>query len=107
MKKAFAIVLMTAAGLVVSGQAAADEALATKKNCLQACHAIDTKKVGPAYKDVAAKYKASDIPMLVDKVMNGGSGVWGPIPMSANKTAVKLTKEEAEILVKWILAQKK
>ena len=50
--------MMFAAGLGVAGQAMADEALAKAKNCM-ACHAIDKKIVGPAYKDVAAKYKLS------------------------------------------------
>jgi len=104
MKKVLAIVVMTAAGLVVSGQAAADEALAKAKNCTT-CHAVEGKQIiGPTYKDVAAKYKASDAPMLVNKVLEGGSGVWGTVPMTPNKGVV--SKEEAEKLVKWILTLK-
>ena len=53
----------------------------TKAGCM-ACHSQDKKIVGPAYKDVAAKYKGQDVAAkLVDKVRKGGSGVWGPIPM--------------------------
>jgi len=69
---------------VLSSTVLADEALAKKKNCL-ACHAVDKKVVGPAYKDVAAKYAGQNVaPKLVAKVMKGGSGVWGAIPMPAN-----------------------
>lgn len=103
MKKLSAILLLSAAGLVVSGQAVADEALAKAKNCTT-CHANDKKLIGPSYKDVAAKYKAADVPMLVDKVLNGGSGVWGAVPMTPNKATV--SKEEAEKLVKWVLTIK-
>jgi len=84
---------------------AADEmALAQSKNCL-ACHAIDKKVVGPAYKDVAAKYKndkaAAD--RLSAKVMKGGGGVWGPMPMPAN---TQVNDAEAKRLVAWILGLK-
>ncbi|QGZ41364.1 cytochrome c [Pseudoduganella flava] len=83
--------------------AATPEELAKSKNCM-ACHAVATKLVGPAYKDVAAKYKgqkdAED--KLVQKVMKGGSGVWGPVPMPPNQ----VTDAEAHTLVKWVLSQK-
>ena len=83
-------------------QAQADEALAKAKNCM-ACHALDKKLVGPAYKDVAAKYKgdAKAPAMLATKVKAGGKGVWGEIPMPPN-AAVK--DEDLKTLVKWILA---
>jgi cytochrome c len=103
MKKTLAISLMVAAGLVISAQAKADEALAKAKGCT-VCHALDKKLIGPAYKDVAAKYKAADVSKLVDKVLNGGSGVWGTVPMTPNKATV--SKDEAEKLVKWILSVK-
>ncbi|WP_034298684.1 c-type cytochrome [Herbaspirillum sp. RV1423] len=78
--------------------------LAKAKNCL-ACHSVQTKIVGPAYKDVAAKYKgqkdAED--KLTQKVLKGGSGVWGAIPMPANP---QVTEAEARTLVKWVLSQK-
>ena len=59
--------------------------------------------VGPAFKDVAAKYKgdASAVATLSAKVVKGGGGVWGPIPMPPNGTT---SEAEAEILVKWILS---
>jgi cytochrome c len=74
-----------AALAVVSAPAFADLALATAKNCM-ACHAVDKKLVGPAYKDVAAKYAGQKdaVDKLSAKILKGGSGVWGPVPMPAN-----------------------
>lgn len=88
--------------LFASQQAAADEALAKSKNCL-ACHSVANKIVGPAFKDIAAKYKgdAGALATLAGKVKNGGGGVWGGIPMPPNATT---SEAEAEILVKWILS---
>jgi len=73
---------IAAAALFVSGQASADLDLAKKSGCL-ACHSIEKKIVGPAWKDVAAKYKgdASAREMLIGKVKKGGKGTWGPAPM--------------------------
>ncbi|MDD5028031.1 MAG: c-type cytochrome [Rhodoferax sp.] len=83
--------------------ALADEALAKKKNCL-ACHAIAKKVVGPAYKDVAAKYAGQNVvAKLSTKIMKGGSGAWGAIPMPANP---QVNQAEAETLVKWVLSLK-
>jgi cytochrome c len=78
--------------------------LAQKKNCM-ACHAIDKKVVGPAYKDVAAKYAGQKdaVDKLTHKVMKGGSGVWGAVPMPANP---QVTEAEARQLVQWVLTQK-
>lgn len=91
------------AGLSAPVFAADAQALAQSKNCL-ACHAIDKKLMGPSYKDVAKKYAgvAGAEAKLVDKVVKGGGGVWGPIPMPPNK----LTPEEAKTLVQWVLSQK-
>jgi len=101
--KVVIIATMAAAGIVMAGQAQADEALAKAKNCM-ACHAIDKKLVGPSYKDVAAKYKgdAKAPAMLAAKVKAGGKGAWGEIPMPPNN----VTPEEAAKLVAWVLAQK-
>ncbi len=87
--------------LTVNATAADPEALAQQSGCL-ACHSVDTKIVGPAYKDVAAKYKGDDkaAEMLAEKVLKGGGGVWGDIPMPPNAT---VSKEDAETLVHWIL----
>ncbi len=101
--KAVYIAMMAAAGIVMAGQAQADEALAKAKNCMS-CHAIDKKLVGPAYKDVAAKYKADKAApaKLAEKVMKGGKGAWGEIPMPPNN----VTPDEAKKLVAWVLSQK-
>jgi cytochrome c len=99
---------ITAAILLMAGQAqaadaAAAKALAQKSGCL-ACHSVDAKVLGPAYKDVAAKYKGdkSAEGKLIDKVKKGGSGVWGNIPMPANSPQVK--DEDIKTIVEWILA---
>ena len=102
--KAVYVALM-AAGVVLAGQAQADAGadLAKAKNCLS-CHAIDKKLVGPAYKDVAAKYKGDKgaVDKLAAKIKAGGKGVWGEIPMPPNN----VTPEEAKTLVTWVLSQK-
>ncbi|MEO6919525.1 MAG: c-type cytochrome [Collimonas sp.] len=78
--------------------------LAKAKNCL-ACHSVQNKVVGPAYKDVAAKFAgqkgAED--MLVQKVLKGSTGAWGAIPMPPNP---QVSDAEAHTLVKWILSLK-
>ena len=98
------IALATITALAMMGSAHANEALATKNGCM-ACHKVDTKLVGPSYKDVAAKYKGDKKAeaMLIDKVKKGGMGVWGPVPMPPN-AAVK--DEDIKTLVKWVLATK-
>lgn len=99
--KAIYVAMMAAAGFVMAGQAHADEALAKAKNCM-ACHDVAVKKVGPSYKDVAAKYKAGDADKLAAKIKAGGSGVWGAVPMPPNN----VTPEEASKLAKWVLSLK-
>jgi cytochrome c len=98
------LMMLMAVSALASTSAFAQADLAKAKNCM-ACHAIGTKLVGPAYKDVAAKYAgqkgAED--KLVQKVMKGGSGVWGPVPMPANP---QVSEAEARSLVKWVLSQK-
>lgn len=78
-------------------------ALARAKGCL-ACHSVDKKIVGPALKDIAAKYKgdAGAVEQLAGKVKTGGKGVWGPIPMPPNAA---LSDDELTKLVGWVLAQ--
>lgn len=95
--------LATVAGLAAT-PALANEELA-KKNACTACHAVDKKLVGPAYKDVAAKYKADKDAeaKLAEKVKKGSVGVWGQVPMPPN-AAVK--DEDVKTLVKWILGLK-
>ncbi len=107
----FASIVSTAlpvlTALVAIGAAPAAYAspeLAQKKNCM-ACHAIDKKLVGPAYKEVAAKYaKDKDaVAKLADKIIKGGSGVWGPVPMPAN---AQVSPAEAKLLATWVLSLK-
>jgi cytochrome c len=105
--KALLIAATAATSLLLAGQAsAADpaEALAQKSGCL-ACHTVAQKILGPAYKDVAAKYKGDKTAeaKLVAKVKAGGSGVWGPIPMPPNSPQVK--DEDIKTLVAWVLKQ--
>jgi cytochrome c len=101
MKSLLALVALSAACI---SPAFANAELATKKNCL-ACHAVDKKLVGPAYKEVAAKYKgdAGAAAKLADKIQKGGVGVWGQIPMPANP---QVSPDEAKTLVAWVLSQK-
>lgn len=88
--------------VLVTEAAQADEALAQSKGCL-GCHAVDKKILGPAYKDVAAKYAGQNVvEQLAQKVINGGGGVWGQIPMPPNS----VTSEEAKKLVQWVLSKK-
>jgi cytochrome c len=97
--------LFVSAGLLASaGNVLASEALAKKYNCLS-CHATDKKLIGPAYKDVAAKYKgdAGAEAKLIAKVKNGGSGTWGQIPMPPNSS---VPDADVKTLVKWVLSTK-
>ncbi|MBP7543990.1 MAG: c-type cytochrome [Acidovorax sp.] len=93
-----------AMALSVAAPAMADEALAKSKNCM-ACHAIDKKLVGPAYKDVAKKYAGQKDAeaTLVTHVIKGSKGVWGPVPMPAN---ANVNEAEAKQLVAWVLSLK-
>ena len=96
--------LAAVAGLQLATPAAAQEELAKKHNCL-VCHQVDKKVVGPAYKDVAAKYandKTAEA-KLFDKVKKGGVGVWGQVPMPPNAT---VPDADIRALVKWILSLK-
>ena len=92
--------LLVAAAAVVAVPAQADEALAKKHNCL-ACHQVDKKTVGPAYKDIAKKYKGQNVAAQLEaKVKKGGQGVWGPVPMPPN---VAVPDADIKKLVDWIL----
>lgn len=101
-RKLTVLAVALGAALAASGAARADEALAKKHNCA-ACHQVDKKSVGPAYKDVAKKYKgqADAVAKLSDKVKKGGSGVWGPVPMPPNAT---VPDADVKKLVEWMLA---
>jgi cytochrome c len=101
MKRSLTILALTLSAAV---PAMADQALATAKNCM-ACHAVDKKLVGPSYKDVAAKYAGQKdaVDKLAAKIIKGGAGVWGPVPMPAN---AQVNDAEAKKLAAWALTQK-
>jgi cytochrome c len=80
-------------------------ALIGKSDCLT-CHKANEKNIGPAYKDVAEKYENTEdnVKMLAGKIIKGGSGVWGNIPMTPHPS---LSQEDAEAMVKYVLLLKK
>jgi cytochrome c len=96
-----------AAGLLAvaaSSHAAVDAAKAKEiasKNACMGCHAAATKMVGPAYKDVAAKYKGKKPAELAASIKAGGAGKWGPVPMPPQAA---LSDADAKLLAEWVLA---
>ncbi len=104
MKNVFLAVSALTIGMTISAPVFADAALATAKNCM-ACHAVEKKVVGPSYKDVAAKYggQPDAVAKLAGKIVKGGGGVWGPVPMPAN---AQVSPDEATKLATWIMTQK-
>jgi cytochrome c len=100
-------IAFAAAGLLAPGAAYADagEDLVKKAGCT-ACHSNDKKIVGPAYSDVAAKYKgdAGAAAKLADKVKKGGTGAWGPVPMPPNPA---VSDADLKTMITYILALKK
>jgi cytochrome c len=109
MRLAFASIVAGAAFVAGSAHAAIDTAAAEalmKKDGCAACHSVDKKIVGPSYQEVAAKYKgdAGAAAKLIKKVKDGGSGVWGPVPMPPNTTT---SDADIKNLVDWILTLKK
>lgn len=99
--------VILAAGLVVTGNALAEngETLAKKHNCMM-CHAVATKSTGPAFKDIAAKYKTDKDAQakLEMKVRSGGAGAWGEMPMPA--TAKSVSDGDIRTIVQWALSLK-
>ncbi len=97
-------ILCAALATATVAPAFASAELAQKKNCL-ACHSVDKKVIGPAYKEVAAKYAgqkdAAD--KLAQKILKGGAGVWGAVPMPANP---QVNDAEAKQLATWVLTTK-
>jgi cytochrome c len=102
MKSVLILAATTASLATMPALASAD--LAQKKNCM-ACHAVDKKLIGPGYKDVAAKYAgqkdAAD--KLAQKIVKGGVGAWGQVPMPANP---QVSEAEAKQLAAWVLSVK-
>lgn len=79
--------------------------LVGKSDCFT-CHKVNEQAVGPAYQAVADKYEKTDenINMLADKVIKGGAGNWGQVPMTPHP---QLSKEDAVSMVKYVLSLKK
>ena len=96
-------VAATTLALLMSSSALASPELARSKNCI-ACHHMERKMIGPAYKAVAERYAKDEaaVPKLSEKVIKGGAGSWGQTPMPPQAS---VTPAEAETLVKWILSQ--
>ena len=104
MKHALLAQLALTAASLAAAPAFADQALATAKNCMT-CHTTEKKLVGPSYKEVATKYagQAGAVDKLAVKIMKGGSGVFGPVPMPAN---TQVNEAEAKKLAAWVLSIK-
>lgn len=105
MNKHLISALLVAATCVTAAPLQASEAIIKKARCV-ACHAVDKKLVGPAYKEVATKYRgdAGAPTRLAEKVRQGGSGNWGEIPMIPHP-ADKISDENLAAAIQWILAQ--
>jgi len=99
------IAALAAGGANAALDMAAADALMKKDGCA-ACHAVDKKVIGPSYQEVSAKYKGDKdaAAKLAKKVKDGGSGVWGPVPMPPNATT---SEADIKSLVDWILTLKK
>ena len=97
------LVCTVALGVAAASPALASEEIIKKARCV-ACHAVDQKRIGPAYKEVAAKYKgqADAVAVLSAKVRAGGSGVWGQIPMTPNGPD-KISDADLKTAIEWIL----
>ncbi|GEN65640.1 MULTISPECIES: c-type cytochrome [Chryseobacterium] len=68
------------------------------------CHSVSERMIGPSYQEIAGKYSEKDMEMLASKIIEGGSGVWGGVPMAAHP---QVSKEDAKKMVEYILSQKK
>lgn len=96
--------LLLVAASFIACNSFANEALARKNDCL-GCHAVAVKLVGPAFKDVAAKYdgQSDAVERLTESIRNGGVGKWGELPMPAHP---KLSAVDAKKLAEWVLKTK-
>jgi cytochrome c len=91
-------ILISTLIMAVSVPVLASADLAQKKGCM-ACHAVDRKVLGPAFRDVATKYAGRDLAIMERSIREGGSGRWGPVPMPAQP---QVTATEAQALARWI-----
>jgi cytochrome c len=95
--------LATAALLMAASVTHASEQLMERSGCIS-CHRVDQKLIGPAFKEVAARYRTESAATeyLIEKIRNGGEGVWGDIPMQPNGVE-KISDEDLALVVEWIL----
>ena len=101
MNKALVVLLCGGLLMQTTAMASTGEELFKAKACV-ACHAVNKTLVGPAFKDVAAKYGAEGVAHISQSIKSGSKGVWGPIPMPANA----ISPEEARTLAEWIVTLK-
>jgi cytochrome c len=96
--------LLLAVGVLHASSAFASAELARDKVCM-GCHAVDRKLIGPSFKDVAARYagQADAVAKLSERIVKGGAGAWGAVPMPANP---RIKPEEARQLASWVLSFK-
>lgn len=96
--------VVLAVGVLVASSGFASESIAKRSGCFS-CHQIDKKVVGPAYKEVAAKYKGQPdaIAKLTEKVRKGGAGVWGEVPMSPNPPE-RISDANLKLVLEWVLS---
>ncbi|MFM0286077.1 c-type cytochrome [Paraburkholderia megapolitana] len=101
---ALAAALATATAGAAHAEPASGLALAQQQNCMS-CHSVKRPFMGPALHDVAAKYvdRSDAASYLAHKILEGSTGVWGPVPMPAN---TQLTPDQAASLAGWILTLK-
>jgi cytochrome c len=90
-------------GTESAGTKLSGEQLVGSLDC-SGCHSLSEKMIGPSYQEIAGKYSDKDIELLASKIIEGGSGVWGNVPMTPH---TQVSKDEAKKMVEYILRQKK
>ncbi|MBY4698072.1 c-type cytochrome [Burkholderia latens] len=101
--RAAAVAALAAGSLGVAHADVGDGLKVARSNACMGCHAVDRKLVGPSFKDIAARYKSDPqaVAKLSKKVKEGGSGVWGAIPMPAHP---RMSDADVRSVVEWVLA---
>lgn len=102
----WALSLIVAVLYIAPLSANANESILRKANCF-ICHSVETKRIGPAYKDVAARYRGDDgaPAKLFDKVRRGGAGNWGDVPMTSYPIDT-ISDDDLKAAIHWILSRK-
>ncbi|MGC3982853.1 MAG: c-type cytochrome [Steroidobacteraceae bacterium] len=98
------VVLLPLMASMAAHTAQASEALMEKSGCLS-CHRVDQKLIGPTFKEVATRYRGRNdiVPILLQKVREGGEGEWGDIPMAANSEE-RVSDDNLKAVIEWILS---